>query len=109
MILDSAGCFHCISTRRVYAAGSPGQSPATVLPVPWLGRYRAMLTAPALLGAVVVIQVATADQPQESVAQTWIGSLFVGERATECQMPGSCLVSMAECIPETDAGPPVKW
>jgi len=56
-----------------------------------------------------VIQVATANQLQESIAQTWIGSLLVGERASECQMPGSCLVSMAECIPETDAGPPVTW
>ena len=73
------------------------------------GRYRLILTAPARLGAVVVIQVATANQLQESIAQTWIGSLLVGERASECQMPGSCLVSMAECIPETDAGPLATW
>jgi len=64
--------------------------------VPWRGRYRLILTTLARLGAVVVIQVATADQLQESVAQTWIGSLFVGERATECRpVPGHCLVSMA--------------
>jgi len=63
-------------SRSWPAPGGPGQAPATVLPVPWRGRYRVILTAPARLDAVVVIEVATADQLQESVAQTWIGSFF---------------------------------
>ncbi len=66
-----------------------------------------MLTAPARLGAVVVIQVATVDQLQDSVVQTGIGSLFVGERGAECQVPGSCLVPVAGCGRETDAVPRV--
>ena len=72
-------------------------------------RYRAMLTAPARLGAVVVIQVATADQLLESVGQAWIRGLCVGGRATECQVPGSCLVSVAGCIGEMSAVPRVTW
>ncbi len=55
-----------------------------------------------------MIQVDTADQLQESIAQTWIGSLIAGERATECQVvAGNCLVSMAGCIRDTDAVPRV--
>src|SRR5258708_3389818 len=67
-------------------------------------RYRAMLTAPARLGAVVVIQVATVGQLQDSVVQTWIGSLFAGERGAECQV-GPCNFpgSMARGIPEGGA------
>src|SRR5215472_10472199 len=42
-----------------------------------------------------------------SATGTWTGSLFVGERATECQVPGNCLVSMGGCMCETDALPRV--
>jgi porphobilinogen deaminase len=68
-----------------------------------------MLTAPAqlTLGAAVAVQVATVDQLQDSVTQTGIGSLFVGERGAEYQVPGNCLVPVAGCTREADAVPRV--